>query len=72
MQPIIYVLAILGCGDGQTRCEQVRVEPVRYMSVASCRAAATDALLRSTDLPYPVVTSECRKAGRNAVQVASR
>ena len=77
MEPILYVLAILGCGDGQTACEQVRVEPVRYASIASCRAATTGALMRSTDLSYPVVVSECRTADRVAaidtpVQVAAR
>ncbi|WP_076068778.1 hypothetical protein [Sphingomonas montana] len=78
MEPILYVLAILGCGDGQTKCEQVRLEPAHYTSVASCRAAATGALMRSTDLSYPVVMSECRTAGtvtastQVPVQVASR
>ena len=77
MEPILYMLAILGCGDGQTQCEQVRIEPARFQSVAACRAATTDALMRSTDLSYPVVVSECRVAKQIAavktpVQVATR
>ncbi|HEX8446779.1 MAG TPA: hypothetical protein VF649_09205 [Sphingomonas sp.] len=77
MEPVLYVLAILGCGDGQTRCQAVRIEPARYTSVASCRAAMPDALLRSTDLEFPVVASECRKAAQVAavkkpVRVAAR
>lgn len=77
MAPIIYMLAILGCGDGEARCEQVRIEPAHYASVASCRAAMPGALMRNTDLAYPVVMSECRKssqiaATRTSVRIASR
>ncbi|GGE87006.1 MULTISPECIES: hypothetical protein [Sphingomonas] len=77
MEPILYVLAIMGCGDGQSRCEQVRVEPARYSSVVACRAAAPGALMRSTDLSYPVVVSECRTTQQVAAvatptQTASR
>jgi len=66
MEPVIYILAILGCGDGETRCAQVRTEPAHYASVASCRAAMPGALMRNTDLSYPVVLSECRKTKRMA------
>jgi hypothetical protein len=66
MAPVIYLLAILGCGDDQSRCEQVRVEPAAYASVASCRAAMPGALMRNTDLAYPVVVTQCKKSAQVA------
>ena len=39
MEPVFYVMAILGCGDFQDQCQQARVEPVRYQSAAQCQAA---------------------------------
>lgn len=63
MQPIFFVLAIMGCGDDQSGCAEARVEPVRYATVAQCRAALPAALARNTDLDYPVVSAACRSNG---------
>lgn len=66
MQTIVYVLAILGCGDAGTGCETVRTAPAAYASATACQAAAGDVLLANTDLDYPMLRTVCRKAARPA------
>ncbi|HEX8383224.1 MAG TPA: hypothetical protein VF592_07600 [Sphingomonas sp.] len=68
MEPVYFVMAILGCGDGQSACSEARVEPVRYQSVAQCRAALPHALTRHTDLDFPVVSGACRANGPRLVR----
>lgn len=63
MEPMYFILAIMGCGDGQAACQEVRAEPARYQSAAQCRAAMPLALQRSTDVDYPVVSAACRASG---------
>lgn len=63
MQPLFYVLAIMGCGDGQAQCAQVRTEPVRYESMLQCQVAMPDALRRNSGLDYPELTAACRAIG---------
>ena len=63
MEPIFYVMAILGCGDGSAACTEARVEPVHYQSIAQCRAALPQALARNTDLAYPTIAANCRASG---------
>lgn len=62
MATATILMAILGCGDAGTQCEQVGVSPVAYPSVSACVAAQDDVLARS-DVMYPVVTAQCRPAG---------
>jgi len=66
--PVFFVLAIMGCGDDQSACAEVRTDPVHYASVAECRAALPAALARNTDLEYPVISGACRS---NGFQMAS-
>lgn len=61
MDQILYVLAIMGCGDDSLACQQARVEPVRYTSYAACQQAMPSVLRRHTDLEYPVITAACRR-----------
>ena len=63
MQPIFFVLAIMGCGDDQSGCAEARVEPVRYATVQQCRADLPAALARNTDLSFPVISAACRANG---------
>jgi hypothetical protein len=63
MQPIFFVLAIMGCGDDQSGCAEARVEPVHYATVQQCQAAAPAALARNTDLSFPVISAACRSNG---------
>lgn len=61
MDQVLYVLAIMGCGDDSTECRQARVEPVRYTSIQSCQEAMAGALRRNADIDYPVISAACRR-----------
>ena len=63
MEPLFYVMAIMGCSDGSEACAQARVEPARYNSIAACQAAMPAALQRNSDLSFPVISATCRGTG---------
>ena len=69
MEPLVYVMAILGCGEGDMACAELRQSPARYESQAACLAASGDAIARETDVDYPVVVAQCRIAGARAQAV---
>jgi hypothetical protein len=71
MEPIFYIMAILGCGDGSAACSEARIEPVRYESAAQCRAALPAALARHTDLEYPTIAANCRASGERLVKAGT-
>ncbi|MGZ8287395.1 MAG: hypothetical protein ACXW27_17500 [Allosphingosinicella sp.] len=63
MGPGIFLIAIMGCGEGDSPCRQVRTLEARYESQAACTAATEAAVLQNTDVDYPVVAAECVAAG---------
>jgi hypothetical protein len=63
MGPGIFIIAIMGCGEGDAPCQQVRMLEARYESQAACTAATETALMQNTDIDYPVVAAECVAAG---------
>ena len=63
MEPLMFVMAILGCGEGDAPCQPVRLVETHYQSEAACLADTEDALMRNTDLVFPNVVAECRRAG---------
>lgn len=63
MEPLLFVMAILGCGEGDAPCREVAVAEARYESQAQCLAATEAELLRRDDLLYPAVVAQCRPAG---------
>jgi hypothetical protein len=63
MGPVVYVMAILGCGEATDVCEPVATVPARYESAASCNAASEAAIQRHSDALYPVIVAECRANG---------
>jgi hypothetical protein len=67
MEPLYFVMAIMGCSDGTTNCAQARVEPVHYMSIQQCQAAMPAALIRNSDIDYPVISAACRSVGQQLV-----
>ena len=69
MEPLYFVMAIMGCGDDNAACAQARVEPVHYASVQQCQAAMPAALIRNSDIDYPVVSAACRSIGQQLVQI---
>ncbi|MBB5684239.1 hypothetical protein [Sphingobium boeckii] len=66
MEPLIYVMAILGCGDAGTGCAQQRIATPIYRSAAHCRADAGNVLLANTDLDFPMIKVDCRKTRKPA------
>lgn len=68
MEPVYFIMAIMGCGDDGGACRQQRVEPVRYESVAQCKEAMSAALLRNTDLEFPLIEANCRRNTERIVQ----
>jgi len=69
MEPVYFVLAIMGCGDAGDACREVRTDPARYATEAQCRADLVPALTRNTDLDFPELEGRCRPA---SVRLASR
>ena len=63
MGPLVYVIAIMGCGEGDQACREVQVAQPRFASQAACMAATADVLARYTDLAYPSVVAQCRRGG---------
>lgn len=64
MEPVYFVMAIMGCGDAGDLCREARVEPVRYTSIQACQAQEPAALRRNTDLDYPEISATCRSTGQ--------
>jgi len=69
MEPLFFVMAIMGCGDGSANCAEARVEPVRYATIQQCQAAMPAALQRNTDIDYPVISAACRSNRPQLVQL---
>jgi hypothetical protein len=66
MGPGIFLIAIMGCGEGDAPCQQVRMLEARYESQAACTAATEAAVTRNSDVDYPVVVAQCVAAGAAA------
>lgn len=60
MGSFIYVMAIMGCGDGGLACEQVRLVETRYESLGACQQAAQAQLIANSDIDFPEVMASCR------------
>jgi len=68
MEPLFYVMAIMGCGDGSAQCAQARLETAQYRSIEQCQAAMPAALARNSDLDFPVVSASCQAKGARLAQ----
>jgi hypothetical protein len=62
MQAGLFLIAILGCGESDAPCREVRVVETRYQSEAACTAATPGALERYGDVAFPSVVAQCRPA----------
>jgi hypothetical protein len=71
MTAAFFVMAIMGCGEGDVSCQQVRLLETRYESQAACAAATEVAVARFTDIDYPVVVAQCLAGGSSASLKAS-
>ncbi len=72
MGPALYLIAILGCGEGDASCQEVQIAAPRYASEAACTAATASVLERYMDLAYPSVVAQCRPAAAAPTQVRGR
>ena len=68
VEPLFFVMAIMGCSDGSANCAEARVERAHYSTMQQCQAAMPAALMRNTDVDYPVVSATCRMNGQQMVQ----
>lgn len=66
MGPAVFVIAILGCGEAESPCQQVALAGPRYESAAACHAATTEAIEQHQEIAFPVVVAECRAANAEA------
>ena len=62
MEPLMFVMAILGCGETDAPCREVAVAEARYQTEAQCLEATADVLWRYEEVPYPSVVAQCRAA----------
>ena len=62
MGPALYLIAILGCGETDAPCQEVRIVETRYQSEAACMAATPRAIEANLDLAFPAVVAQCRHA----------
>ena len=69
MGPAVYVMAVLGCGEGQAPCQQVEVFATRYESREACLAATDGALSRLSGVDFPIVVAQCREEGAPAASL---
>jgi len=63
MGPAYFIIAILGCGEADTSCQQVRTLETRYESEAACTQATEAVLPGQSDVDFPVVVAQCLAAG---------
>lgn len=68
MGPGTFLIAILGCGEAEAPCQQVRMLEPTYTSQAACTAATDAAILRNSDVDFPVVVAQCVAAGDRGAQ----
>jgi len=69
MEPLFFVMAIMGCGDAAGSCAEARLEPAHFQSIRACQAAMPAALMRNTDLDFPVISAACRSNAQQMVEV---
>lgn len=72
MGPGYFVLAIMGCGDAGTMCDDIAQRETMYRSEAACIADTEDALEEAAMAPYPVVMAQCRPATQRVAEADSR
>lgn len=68
MEPLVYIIAIMGCGDDGVACQRERIAPATYSTAAQCQAALPVVLQRTGDLDYPVIQANCEATSQRAAQ----
>lgn len=60
MEPLIYVMAIMGCADSGDLCSEARVARPQFTSYQACQLAMDEQLMEHSDLSFPVIQAQCR------------
>lgn len=63
MEPVFFLVAILGCADDGGQCRDARTLPAHYATAAECRAALPRRLIENSDVEYPTIMADCRASG---------
>ena len=71
MQAAFFLIAIMGCGEGDAPCQQLRLLDTRYESQASCSAATEAVLARHLEADFPVVVAQCLAAGADRAALSA-
>jgi hypothetical protein len=72
MAPLLYVIAIMGCGEGDQACREVQVAQPRFATQAACAAATGSVLALYADLDFPSVVAQCRRDGPRPASLRGR
>jgi hypothetical protein len=74
MEPVVYILAIMGCHEGTTSCEPMMVMPTHYQSAAACDLAAGQAIHRPIVAygDFPMIVAQCLKMEAGAAELIVR
>lgn len=59
MDALFYVMAVFGCADGGSQCQEARLASQRFSTQDQCERAADDVLMRSTDVGAPTIVARC-------------
>lgn len=60
MEPLFYVMAIMGCADSGDMCSEARIAQPQFTSYQACQLAMDDQLMLNSDLSFPVIQAQCR------------
>ena len=66
MGPGVFLMAIMGCGEGDAPCQTLGTLDTRYETRAACVAATEGALNRDAAADSPVIVAQCVAAGTRA------
>ncbi len=70
MGPIVYVIAILACGDGQADCRAVRTARPVFTNATACALATRSVLEASTDVDAPLIAARCEPRAAEVTRAA--
>lgn len=60
MGPGYFILAVMGCGDSATMCEDIASREAVYRTEIECMADSDAMLEDNAEQPYPMLVAQCR------------
>jgi hypothetical protein len=58
-----FLITVMGCGEGEAPCQQIRLFEARYETEAACIAETEAVLMRNLEGDYPIVIAQCHRTG---------